>query len=540
MRRYSPKLVIAALVGSALALGIAGQASAATPQMGGTLNFVVGSKIPSYDLHKETTFGVIHPIAPFYSLLIRINPDNPQSATDFVCDLCDGSLPKPTNGGKTYTFKIRKGVKFHNATPLDSKDIKATYDKIIFPPEGVPSARKAFFKMVSAVEAPDANTIVFKLSFPSGAFIPALATPFNIVMSKAMLDKNGMGWYAKNIMGSGPFVFVEHQPGSFVAGTRYADYHHKGQPYLDGYRAIAAPKMAVRLNAIRGDRAAIEFRGFPPKARDDLVNALGDKITVQESDWNCNLMSTPNQQRKPFDDARVRQALTLAVDRWGGSKYLSQIAIVKTVGGVVFPNHPLAATAEELHKLNGYDPNIAASRDKARKLLAEAGQSKLSFEFNNRGVDQPYKVVGTWLVDQWSKIGMKVTQRVQPSPPFYATLRKKKDFDVSIDFNCQSVINPIADVTKFLGSAGNNYGSYDDVELEQIYDKLLKSGSESEQRTLMRQYEKRALHDQAHMGVTLWWYKINPHRSYVRGWKIAPSHYLNQQLDNIWLDKSLM
>jgi len=489
----------------------------------------VGSKIPSYDLHKETTFGVIHHIAPFYSLLIRINPDNPQSATDFVCDLCEGSVPKPTNGGKTYTFKIQKGVKFHDGTPLDSKDIKATYDKIIFPPAGVPSARKAFFKMVSSVEAPDANTIVFKLSFPSGAFIPALATPFNIVMSKAMLDKNGIGWYAKNIMGSGPFVFVEHQPGSFVSGKRFDNYHHKGQPYLDGYKAIAAPKMAVRLNAIRGDRASIEFRGFPPKARDDLVNALGDKITVQESDWNCNLMFTPNQQRKPFDDARVRQALTLAVDRWAGSKYLSKIAIVKTVGGVVFPNHPLAANADELKAMNGYSEDIAASRDKSRALLADAGQSNLAFEFNNRGVDQPYKVVGTWLVDQWSKVGLKVTQRVQPTPPFYATLRKKKDFDVSIDFNCQSVINPIADVTKFLGSAGNNYGSYEDVELEQIYDKLLKSGSESEQRTLMRQYERRALHDQAHMGVTLWWYKINPHRSYVK-----------EQLDNIWLDKSLM
>ena len=76
MRRFSPKLTIAVLLGCAVALGIAGQASAATPKRGGTLNFVVGSKIPSYDLHKETTFGVIHPIAPFYSLLIRINPED--------------------------------------------------------------------------------------------------------------------------------------------------------------------------------------------------------------------------------------------------------------------------------------------------------------------------------------------------------------------------------------------------------------------------------------------------------------------------------
>ena len=295
--------------------------------------------------------------------------------------------------------------------------------------------------------------------------------------------------------------------------------------------------MAVRLQAIRGDRASIEFRGFPPKARDDLVKALGDKITVQESDWNCALFYTPNQRRKPFNDVRVKKALSLAVDRWGGAKYLQRIAIVKTVGGVVFPKHPLAATKAELLKLIGYNPDMSVSRAQAKKLLADAGASGLKIDFSNRGVDQPYKVVGTWLVDQWKKVGLSAKQRVQPSGPFYATLRKSSDFDISIDFNCQSVINPIADVSKFLGSAGNNYGNYEDQVLEDIYDKLLRAGTESEQRSIMRQFETRALSDQAHMGVTLWWYKINVYRSYVKGWKIAPSHYLNQHLDNIWLDK---
>jgi len=73
--------------------------------------------------------------------------------------------------------------------------------------------------------------------------------------------------------------------------------------------------------------------------------------------------------------------------------------------------------------------------------------------------------------------------------------------------------------------------------LEAIYDKILKAPTEKEQRSLIRKYETRALSDQAHLQITLWWYKINPHRSYVKGWKIAPSHYLNQSLDNVWLDK---
>jgi peptide/nickel transport system substrate-binding protein len=535
MKRFARKFAVAAIVGASL--GLAGPAVAQTPKPGGILNFVVGSKIPSYDLHRETTFGVIHPFRPFYSTLIRVNPDNPASPTDFVCDLCEGELPKGEEGGTLFRFKIRSDVQFHDGTPLTSADIKATLDKIIFPAEGVPSARKTFYTMVESIEAPDPTSLVIKLKYPSGAFIPALASPFNVVYSKKDLDTHGANWFTKNVNGTGPFMFVQHQPGAFVEGKKNPNYHFKGQPYLDGYKAIAAPKMAVRLQAIRGDRAAIEFRGFPPKARDDLVEALGDQITVQESDWNCVLMATPNQKAKPFDDPRVRRALTLAVDRWGGSKYLSEIAIVKTVGGVVFPKHPLAANETELTRLAGYSRDLEGSRAEAKKLLEQAGKAGMSFELHNRGVDQPYKVVGTWLIDQWAKVGLNVKQRVQPTGPFYATLRKKKDFEVSVDFNCQSVINPLADVSKFLGSAGNNYGQYDDPVLEDLFNKMQRAPTEAEQYNLMRRYERRALDEAAHEMITLWWYKINPHRSYVKGWKIAPSHYLGQHLDNVWLDK---
>ncbi len=73
-----------------------------------------------------------------------------------------------------------------------------------------------------------------------------------------------------------------NQPGAFVEGKRNDDYYLEGKPYLDGFKAISAPKMSIRLQAIRGGQADIEFRGFPPKARDDLKEALGDQIEVQE------------------------------------------------------------------------------------------------------------------------------------------------------------------------------------------------------------------------------------------------------------------
>src|SRR5207253_10290909 len=139
-------------------------------------------------------------------------------------------------------------------------------------------------------------------------------------------------------------------------------------------------KQAVRVEAIRGDPAAMEFRGLPPSARDQLVKEARDKITVQASDWNCGPLVTPNPKKKPFDDVRVRRALLLAIDQWHGAPALAKIANVRTVGGVVFPGSPLAATKEELQRLAGFWPDIEKSRAEAKRLLKEAGAEGVTFE----------------------------------------------------------------------------------------------------------------------------------------------------------------
>ncbi|MEJ0068226.1 MAG: ABC transporter substrate-binding protein [Pseudomonadota bacterium] len=100
---------------------------------------------------------------------------------------------------------------------------------------------------------------------------------------------------------------------------------------------------------------------------------LGDKVTVQTSDWNCVNLITPNHKKKPFDDVRVRRALVLAIDSWHGAAPLSKIANVHTVGGIVFPGSPLAATKEELEQIAGFWPDIEKSRAEAKRLLKEAG-----------------------------------------------------------------------------------------------------------------------------------------------------------------------
>src|SRR5260370_34803563 len=92
-------------------------------------------------------------------------------------------------------------------------------------------------------------------------------------MQKGSLEKDEH-WFEKNILGSGPFKFVNYETGQSVTGARNPDYYRKGLPYLDGFTAIYAAKQATRIDAIRGDRAALEFRGIPPPSGAQRVNAL--------------------------------------------------------------------------------------------------------------------------------------------------------------------------------------------------------------------------------------------------------------------------
>jgi len=267
-----------------------------------------------------------------------------------------------------------------------------------------------------------------------------------------------------------------------------------------------------------------------------LVGNLGDKLTVQESDWNCGSLLEPNHKKKPFDDARIRRALTLAIDRWGGAPQLAKIANVHTVGGIAFPGTPLAATNEELHEIAGYWRDVEKSRAEAKRLLKEAGAENLTFELLNRNIDQPYKYNASWVIDEWRKIGINVNQRVVPTGPWFEAMRKG-DFEVTLVGNCQSVVNPLLDVQRYLPTYNANYGQYEDPQAIALYDKMLRETEPGEQKRLMRAFEKHVLDTQAHQIFLLWWYRTVPHHSYVKGWKISPSHYLNQDLATVWLDQ---
>jgi len=521
------------ILSGAVAIGLVA-AQDNKPRYGGELIFPVPSEPPSYDAHREQTFGVIHPVAPHYNGLLQVDPTDP-TGTKPAPDLAESwTISKD---GLLYTFKLRRGVKFHDGSDMTSKDVKASYDKIIFPPAGVLSDRKGQYEVVEVVEAPDPYTVRFRLKWPAASFLSSISSPWNWIYKADILAKDPH-WYETHIMGTGPFLFVEHVKGSHWVGKKNPNYWDKGKPYLDGYRALFISSSSAQVAAVRGERAHIQFRGFSPAERDTLKGALGDKITVQESPWDCILMVAINHQKKPFDDKRVRRALSLALDRYEGSKALSKIAVVKEVAGVQVPGTPYATPPDDLAKLAGYSKDINASRAEAKKLLKDAGAEGLSFTFKNRGVPMPYEPVAVWLIDQWRQVGVTVKQEVIEAAAYYDTL-KKGDFQVAMDFQCGYIVEPDLDLYKFTSRSRNpsNYGFYDDKILDDLYTKQSRAQDIEERKRYVREFEKRALDEEVHYIMTLQWHRIIPHSSKVHGWQITPSHYLNNQLDTVWLSQ---
>src|SRR5258706_16421035 len=143
-RRFARVFVILTCVAQVVALALPAVAQE-KPRYGGELVFVVAAEPPSFDGHREETFAMLHPIAPHYNTLLRTDPAD-RTGTKFVGDLAESWTVSADK--RTYTFKIRQGVKFHDGSLLTPKDVKASYDHIIFPGPGIVSSRQAQYKVV--------------------------------------------------------------------------------------------------------------------------------------------------------------------------------------------------------------------------------------------------------------------------------------------------------------------------------------------------------------------------------------------------------
>jgi len=536
MRRGVPRhrtlFTIAALVLLVASADVgmpAGAQAAETPRRGGVLLAAIAAEPPSLDPHQEGTFANIQLVAPLYSLLLQFDP---QDFSKIIGDVATDWKMAPD--GRTYTFKIRQGIRFHDGSPLTAADVKASYDKIIFPPEGVRSSRKTSYSAVERVEAPDPGTVVFRLKFPSAALLVNLASPWNVIYPKKYLDKDP-NYFKTNVVGSGPFKFKNYTRGSTFEGERNPDYFIKDRPYLDGYKFFISTDTSVRAMAIRSGRAWIEFRNMPGPEVEAIKKQLGDKVVVQETGMSSSWGIAVNHTVKPFNDVRVRKALTLGIDRYTAGKVLFPINGLKLVGGSLRPGSEFSLPEAELQKLPGFARDAEKSRVEARRLLAEAGYPNgLKVVLKNRNVKLPFQDWGVFVIQEWRKIGVEAEHRPLETAAWFADGQNTGNFELIVSSPSTFMDDPDVWVNRYTTGDTENWGRFSDPRLDDLYARQARSLDPVERKKLVNEMERIVL-ENVHYLPGLWWTRNVVHWAKVKNYVAPPNQFSNQKLQDVWL-----
>ena len=252
---------------------------------------------------------------------------------------------------KTWTFKLRSGVKFHNGAVLVADDVVAFFHRLMDPAVTAPS--RSQYDMIETVSAPDAGTVVFTLSIPYGGFADILADR-QVKITPRGIDA------AKTPVGTGPFKFVSYTPGDRLVMARNPEYFEPGCPKLDGVELRVIPEMSVKVAALQAGDIDVIW-DLPLDQVKPLEGNPALRIdSVPTASWDGAIM---NNLIPPFNDKRVRQAFHLAVDKADVVELTLFGQGVETISPIP-PSHPFYARDIAVPKA---DPAAA------RKLLAEAG-----------------------------------------------------------------------------------------------------------------------------------------------------------------------
>jgi peptide/nickel transport system substrate-binding protein len=357
------------------------------PKRGGTIKIAGFGDPAHFDLDQSPTIVNLWPQAPMYDNLIRFNPLD--GGRTIVPDLAEKWEIAPD--GSSYTFHLRKGVKFHDGSELTSQDVVATYQRRQNPPEGVVSIRQELYRAVKSIEAPDPHTVRFVMNEPRGYFLEALATGWSVILSKKTLEDNkGDLRRVQNYPGTGPYKYVAFNPRDKWIVEKNPNYWNKEVPYVDRIERISIQESKDRGTAVLTGQVDFADSVSVDTYREALQRPNEVETSTIPVTWAITV--TFNTQRPPFNDPRVRRAVHLAISRQDLAK-VYELSDNITVGTRwIHRASPLASSIEENLKLPGYRADKSADLAEAKKLMAAAGYEngfKEQLIFLQRGLTGP-------------------------------------------------------------------------------------------------------------------------------------------------------
>ncbi len=505
------------------------------PKSGGVLRYGVLSAPAHFDVHQSGTVSNMGSQGAMYDNLVRRNPlDSGQS---IIPDLAHSW--EISQDGKTYTFFLRQGVTFHDGADFTAEDVKATFDRIVWPPKGISIPRTPLFATVSEINVRDQHTIEFKLSKPrpTSFMMGAFASGWNIIVRKKTLEDHN--YNLRQILdypGTGPFRHVKRIDKEVWKQEKNPNYWNDGLPYLDGiefyHLAPWAPEVASSLLGGKIDYARL----VDPVGTAKIAQTPG--MTTAQFYQNVIIAVWINNEHKPFNDPRVRRALHLVLNRPALTEVVKDVS-PSIMGGFLYPFSEYGTPAEKLPQQLGYQADTTAAIQEARQLLAAAGYANgLKADFLIR--DSPNLKLWAVAIQAMLKDALNIdaTMRMVQISVWFDEAQAGT-FDLTMSAIVSTLLDPSDYFNAWYRKTGpQNYSRWHNETFEALVDRIDSELDEAKRKDLILQAE--AIMEQDPPLLPVSWERINDAwYTYVRGHN--PHHYFGiydvVRFDTFWLDK---
>jgi peptide/nickel transport system substrate-binding protein len=391
-------------------VALAATAHAQGPRSGGVLNLWQREDLPQgFAIHETSTVSTVWPAMPCLSNLAIFDPlKRTESADTVIGELAERWAWQ--DGGRTLVFSLRRDVKWHDGAAFTSRDVKATFDMLREAPDAPHrlrlNPRKEWYVNVEAVEAPDAHTVAFRLRRPQPSLLLMLASGYSPVYAAHVAPAS----YRTGCVGTGPFRVKEWRKGEFVEYVKNPDYFVKGRPYLDGLRYTVIAERGTAVAALQTGRLDVSFPGEITNAMAEQIRKAAPQVVVTATPVNFADNVIMNTRKPPFNDPRLRQAVSRAIDRPSLIRAVYQGGGVPGTALLPKPHGVWGLGDQDLAALPGYG-RPADEKAKARQILAEAGfgpGKPLRIEVLTRGIPG-YVDMSSFVINELKQVGIEAT-----------------------------------------------------------------------------------------------------------------------------------
>src|SRR2546425_7065054 len=507
------------------------------PKYGGGLTLRLREDLPQgFAIHETATISTMWPAMPCFSNLVLFDP----LKTTHRMDAIVGELAERwswEDNDRSLVFFLRTGARWHDGTPVSSKDVKFTFDLVRETPDASArlriNPRRDWYTNVEAVEAIDPQTVVFRLRRPQPSLLLMLASGYTPIYAAHVPPAQ----YRTTCVGTGPFKLKEWRKGEFVDYVKNPDYFVKGRPYLDGLRYVVIVERGTRTAALQAGQLDTAMPGETSKGTMEQLKKAVPQMVFHQVAQSVTDNIIMNTKKPPFDNPKVRLAVSYAVDRRGLIQASHQGGAVLGAAMLPKPYGVWGMPEKDLLALPGYGkPDEMKGR--AKKLLAEAGitpEKPLRVEMATRAI-AIYVDMASFVINELKQVGVEATLK-QVETAQWHPMATRGEYQIGANLTGFGTEDPDANFYEnYACGSPRNYSQYCSEEVMKLFERQSQELDVKKRVEQVVAIQKRLEQDAARpiLAQRLDYFAHWPH---VKG--LVPHHnvYNFTRFQDVWRDK---